>query len=230
MATPDTLASEIMNKSAALLNDTQKQVYTFSAQLPYLQMALLELREMLEESNVPVTQKTSIFITVLANTSIIGFNTIPALPQDLIEIQQLWERPQGIDPYIPVQRVDYLPHYLDGVQISNFLIWTWINNEIHVLPTNQNNDLKIDYIAQLNEIVDENTNIGIINGQTFLEYRNAALCAEFIGANPSRSESLNVMAIMARDRLININNKGKQAIVFRKRPFRYSYKYRGGPW
>lgn len=221
--------SVVMNSSAALLNDPAKTDYTFAAQLPYLRIALLELQEQFELNNIPVTNETSAGITVDAGVKVIGFNTTPALPSDLIEIQQIWERLDGSsEPFIPMTRFEFLPHYLEGEPVSELIYWSWIKQELRFIGATTDREIKLDYISSLfsPNTADETTIITVINTQTFLTYRNAALCAEFIGENPSRAQALNVDAGMAMDRALGIPTKGKQSIAIRRRPFRAAYRTR----
>jgi hypothetical protein len=227
MPPPDFTAGDVMNTAASLLNDTAQQRFGYTQLLPYVKLAFRELRELLELNNVPVTNRVQTALTIPAGTSEISYVTTPSLPQDLIEIRQLWERAAGVDPYTPMTRRETLPYSLDGQQAANFLIWAWIDNKIKLLPASQSNDLKLDYIAQLTGIVDQNTNIGIINGQSFLEFRTAALASEFVSEDAARAESLNADAEGALDRLTGIETKAKQAIFTRRRPFRQAFKSRG---
>lgn len=217
-----------MDGSAALLNDAARTVYTYTAQLPYLKIALRELREMMELSNVPVTNKTAEILAIPAGTTEISFVTTPSLPTDLIEIQQIWERATGVNPYVPMTKREFLPAYLttDYVQSPNFLIWAWNGNKIQLPPANQINDLKLNYIYEITQIVDENSTIAVPNGQSFLTFRTAALCAQFIMENKERADDLNADAGIAVDRMEGIESKAKQATFTRHRPFRASYKKR----
>jgi hypothetical protein len=231
MATVDLVASTVLAKAASLLNDTARTVYTYAAVLPYLQVALQELQEHFELNNIQATQLSSAVINILAGQTQIAYNVGPALPElpdDMIEPQQLWEREQNIDPFIPMSRRDYIPHSLEGTPTSQFSFFVWENNTIKFLPSNRNNDIKIDYIKDLfTPLVDENSLINCINGATFLEYRAAALCAEFIERNQTNANALNAYAVMGLDRATGIGVKGKQSIPTRRRPFRASYKKRG---
>jgi hypothetical protein len=230
MATVDLVASTVLAKAATLLNDTARTVYTYTAVLPYLQLALQELQEYYELNNIPATQLVSSAINIPVGTVQIIFNGVgvPTLPNDLIEPQQLWERQEGIDPYIPMRRVDYLPHYLEGVLTGNFGLYVWENNAIKFLPANRDNDIKIDYIKDMfTALVDENSLINCVNAATFLEYRTAALVAEFIERNRASSDTLNTYAVLALDRATGIGVKGKQTIHTRRRPFRANYKRHG---
>lgn len=225
-----------MDIAASLLNDTAKSVYTYAAQSPYLRMALQELREHFEQNNIGVTQATSAVIQIDAGTTVImydaaGTPTAPSLPDDMVEPAQLWERARDIDPWVPMTKKDYLPHNLEGVEIPQFIYYTWNSQKIEVLPANANNDIKIDYILQLfpdaGDTVDENTIINVVNCMSFLQYRTASLCAEFIERNVTSAQALGAYSILALDRATSIGVKGKQNIFTRRRPFRAGYKRRG---
>lgn len=236
MSAADVTGANIMDISAALMNDAGKAVYTYAAQSPYLRLALQELRELYELNNIPVTQATSAVIQINAGTTVIAFNaagtpTNPKLPDDMVEPGQLWERNRNINPYIPMTKRDYLPHDLEGVNTNDFVYYTWNSQQIEVLPANQDNDIKIDYIKQLfpdaGATVDQNTQINVVNAMTALQFLTAGLLAEFIERNESSAQSFNAQAILALDRAVGIGVKGKQNIQTRRRPFRSSYKKRG---
>jgi len=230
MASVDLLAGTVMDTAASLLNDTAKTVYTYTAQLPYINLALQELQEEFELGGVSVTQNVSAIINMPAGATSIVFNGIgvPTLPSDFIEANQLWERQQNVNPFIPMTRKDYLPHYLEGVPIPQFLIWVWNKNHIEFLPATQSNDVKIDYVGNLfSPVTDQNSPINVINAETFLQFRTAGLMAEFIERNVGSANSLNAQAIMAMDRVTGISAKSKQQIMTRRRPFRAAYKRRG---
>lgn len=229
MATP----AEIMLASAALLNDTEGNTFTPENQLPYLNMAMDELQELFELNNIPVTNKTTITLPVAANVSRIGFTgTIPQLPADLVEIEQLWESQSGQNVWIPMTKHDFLPLYLeDNTQINQFIFWAWTGQEIRLIAANANNDLKIQYIAKIFRtpipIEEINNPLAVININSFLQYRTAGLVARFVGENPTRADMLDGDAALALDRTLGISTKGRQAIFTRRRPFRAGYKNRG---
>jgi len=223
-----------MDKSASLMNDTARTVYTYDAQLPYLQMALDELQEYFELNNIPITNASSAAVTVpVGTTSIgpidgIGATAPPNLPTDIAEIQQLWERASGnTEPYIPVHQVEFLSHTLDDLPTSELQYWAWEGQVIKFIAASTARQVKIDYIAKLfpanitSEVI-----IGIINARSFLQYRTAALCSLYIGENPTRGEQLNGAATDALDRVVGIGAKGKQGMPVRRRPFMSSYKRR----
>lgn len=234
MSTTSLTAGEVMDKSASLMNDTAKTVYTHTAQLPYLQMALDELQENFELHNIPITNKTSTAVTVNAGTIAInptdgpGVITAPNYPTDLSEIQQLWERLVGsTDPYVPMGQREFLNHTLDDLPVESLMYWAYENQRIVFIGATTNRQVRIDYIAKVfPDLITTTTSLGIINARSFLNYRTAALCSHFIGENPTRAEELNNFAQMALDRVIGIGVKGKQSIYTRRRPFMASYKRR----
>jgi hypothetical protein len=77
-------------------------------------------------------------------------------------------------------------------------------------------------------LTSEDDPIQVTNGMSFLAYKTAALCSMFIGENQTRASILEAKAEQALERLTGINNKGRQQIVTRHRPFRAGWKARGG--
>ena len=226
MATPDVTAGTVMDGARALLNDQDAQIYTNTNLLPYLKTAFRELRELLSESNIPVTNKTDTVLSIPASTTEITFVSTPALPEDLVEIQRVWFRQEDTNPWYPLTRREFIPPQLEGIEYSEFLYWAWVDNKLKLLPSNQILDLKLEYIQQLTEPADENSTLGIINGQTFLEYRIAGLAARYMMENTERAQDLDANTEAARSRLVNIENKARQSIYTRRRPFRAGWKSR----
>lgn len=223
-----TVAS-ILDRSAGLLNDTAKQIYTYVAMVPHYNTAQDELAEMMEQNNVPVTNSVPAVFTIAAGVTDIGGVTGPALPTDLIEIQGLFERTTGsLQDFVPMDRRDFLP---TSVVVTTYLeVWAWINQIVQFLGATGSQDVLMQYVAmRLPPVVDQTASITLINARSFLAYRTAALCAQFIGENKSRADDLNVDAGLALDRFLGINTKGRQEYSTRRRPFMSGYRNRGGP-
>lgn len=224
--------SEIITTVSVLMNDSAQAVYTNVTCLPFLNLSLDELQELFELNEIPVTYETSAAIKIKAGINRLGIDTTPALPSDLIDIRQIWESTSGLNQWTPMDKKDVIPHYLeDGTKISMFLIWAWEHGRVHLVPSNADNDLKIDYIANLFNtpinIKDINVNFPFTNVKTYLEYKTAALCAMFIAENESRAMALDALTGTSLSRALGIPIKGMQSIVTRRRPFRHSYKHRG---
>lgn len=215
-------AGEILNDSAALLNDIAKDTFTNDTQIPYLNIALQELQEEFELNNIPATNEVSAVIPVTAGTAT---KITTAIPTRLVEIQKLLERTTGTtEPFIEMTRVEYLPE-LEITQTLSY--WTWQNQEIRFLGSLSNRDVKINYIQSLFGVIDSASDpITLINSKSFLAFQTAGLCAEFIYENITRAMSLYGKANRALERSLGISTKGRQAIATRRRPFMSQYKTR----
>lgn len=223
--------SEVITIVAALMNDAAQTQYTNAECLPFLNLALSELQEIFELNDIPITHETSATITIPTGVDRLGFDTTPALPSDLIEIIQLWESDNGQNRWFPVDKKDFIPHYLqDNTAVSRFFVWEWKHGRIHVIPANTPIDLKIDYNASMFnlpiKIKDINVNLPFTNIGTFLDYKTAALCAMFIAENETRAMALDSSSGAALSRALGIPIKGMQSIVTRRRPFRAAFKQR----
>lgn len=234
MGATSTTAADVMDASASLMNDTAKTVYTYSAQMPYLNMALRELQEHYELNNIPVTNETSTGITVPIGTKEIrpfdgvGSGSSLNYPSDLVEIQLISERLSGsTDPYIPLVKREFLPHVIDDLPIESLQYWAWEGQVIKFIGATTIRQIKLDYIKTVfPKVTNSAALIGVINAQSFLQYRTASLCTRFIGENPTRADSLDELAVLALDRATGISSKARQSINTRRRPFMASYKRR----
>lgn len=114
---------------------------------------------------------------------------------------------------------------------DSLLYWTWESGIIIFNPPGANQDMEVEikYLQQgVPYVANENTVLYMIGARTYLAYKTAALCSFFIGENETRAQVLQSRADEAVERSISINNKGRQQIMTRHRPFRAAYKARGG--
>lgn len=237
MGATSVTAANVMDKAASLMNDTAKTVYTYAEQMPYLNMALEELEEHFQLNNIPVTNQTSVPITINVGTKFIrpfdGAGSSPGsgdptYPQDLVDIQGIYERLAGTtDPFIPMVKRDFLPHAIDDLPTESLQYWIWEDQIIKTIGATTAREIKLDYIKTLfPEVTNQAAVLGVINSRSFLQYRTAALCTQFIGENPSRATELNNFAVLALDRVTGIGTKSKQSIITRRKPFMAAYKRR----
>lgn len=228
MALTTFTAGDAMDRAAALLNDSGKAIFTYAAQIPHIQTAWDEIKEKLEEVDYPMFNETSASLHVVAGEIDIGGSTGPALPSDLIELQQLWERTWGTtEDFFPMSRMDYLPKITTAQ--SNLIYWAWMGQVVRFITPGATTDreILIDYVGDgLGPIVDQTTVIPLLNAKNALAFRTAALCAQFIGENKTRADDLNEFASSSFETLINNATKRRQAITTRRRPFRAGFKAR----
>ena len=232
MSTTGLTAGEVMDRAAALMNDPAKTDYTYVSMLPYLNMAIDELTESLEESNSSPTNLMSDVISVP-----VGINRItsveevtgPHYPDNLVEIQGVGERSAGSqDPFAGLVRKEFLQAFPTS---SSLMFWMWDKQSIKFNPNgaNQAKEIQLNYIGKAIQLATSEVSvIGTINARSYLGYKTASLCSMYIGENQTRAAALGMDAEGALERLTGINNKGRQQMTIRHRPFRASFKARGG--
>ncbi len=229
MSTTSLRASEVMDWIAALMNDVGKSSYTYTAVLPYLNMAIDELLEEFEVNNVPVTDNTAAYITVTAGMTAITpveSATLPHYPNDLVEIRELSERLAGSsDSFVRMNKFDFLNV---RTQTTSLVDWAWNGQEIKLIGATSDREIKLDYIKQiLTDCQNENSIIPIIGVKSYLAYKGASFCAKYIAENEIRAEQLKEDASGCLENITGIQTKGRQNIYTRRRPFRSAYKFRG---
>ena len=232
MSTTSLTAGEVMRRVASLMNDTARTNYTYAAQLPYLNMAIDDLMEQLEESNASPSNQTSALITLPIGSYRIGSTDsgiIPSYPSDLVEIQEIGERTYGTtDQFVKMSRREFLSR--KDVASNVLGEWIWEDQIIKFQPVGALSirEIELKYVREpIALAADENSVIGTISARPYLSFKTAAYCAFYIGENESRAGVLDVKAEQSIERLLNINSKGRQEMITRRRPFRASYKSKG---
>jgi len=220
-------AGEIFEQARFFLNDQIGAVFTDEVLQPALKSAYQELRMECEDNNIPYTNLTSSAITVTSGMTDIGGSTGPALPSDLIDIIEVYERISGNNSdYKLMRRKNFLPK--TDVQTNYLEVYTWQKQVINFLGSLGDIEIKIDYVGEsLSMPINKNSEIAIYNSCAFLWYRTAALASEFIGENESRAKSLNADTIRCLETMENIGIKNQQSMPVRRRPFMSSYRQRG---
>lgn len=246
MSTTSVSAGQLMDRAANLLNDPNKTDYTYKVMLPYLNLAIEEFCDLLSESNSPFANLTSyhwsaepILVPKNGPYLLTPEDPTPGMskyPGDLIEIQEIQERPYSSVPHHPsdpafgaYRRLPRREFPEPSPPTNSLVWWVWERGIIRFNAASIDMEVVLKYVFQgIPYAADENTIITLIGARTYLSYKTAAFCALFIGENESRAKILETQADEAAERSITISNKGKQEIVTRHRPFRAAYKARGG--
>lgn len=228
MSTTNVTAGEVMDWMAVLMNDAAKASYTYAAMLPYLNMAVAKLLEELERNNVPATDETAEYITVLAGQTKVmpsGSAEGPHYPSDLVDIRKLSERLLGTSDTFIIMNPQ---NFLNERALTTALIdYSWRGQEIKFIGATTDREIKLDYVREIVHTVnDEKGIIGVINSKSYLAFKGAALCAEFIDENMERAQVLEGEAEKSLDNILGIAAKGQQKITTRRRPFRAGMKNR----
>jgi hypothetical protein len=222
--------SDVLGLSAALLNDNARAVYTNAVQLPYFNMALAELQEEMQRNGIAFNNAVA-EVEVPTGVLSIGGPGGPTLPTNLVEPINLYERDTDAtnEDWADMVQKEFLPTYT--VQTQSLIYWAWQQQQIKFLGATSDRTIKIEYISDgMAVVTDVDQNIPIIEAKSFLQYRTAALCAEFIMENPERAAALNGNCVLRLDTSLAIKIRTKQSIAVRRRPFRLSRKVRGSGW
>lgn len=209
---PILVAREVMDLSAAALNDIDKTTYDYDTQLPYLKMALQELQELFELNSLPVTEQSSGNIPITTQTTELVFNAAGSvrLPDNMIEIQNIWE---------------WMGTYWNPVARGN---WVWKNNMLTFYTPYSNTEIKIDYIGGLfPKYLRADTILPVQNAIGYLAYKTAELISDMVEHNDARAQTNGGRALASLDRITGITVKAKQGIMVRRRPFRAGYRRHG---
>lgn len=232
MAAVFIFASEIMDDAAAFLNDVNRTTYTYAVQIPYLNIALKEMKKHFALANVNITDETTSDPLVLpAGQDNIQYFQAPdvELPEDLVDIRRAWQRPTGSgQQYIPLPRLGGLPIELQGIEVNYLYGYVWERQMMKFLPANVDTDIKLEYIFNILEpVTSEFDEISVNYSDSFLSSRTAALVARHVEENVERAQMLDAQAGVFLDEVIGIAAKGNQPRNTRRRPFRQGFKNRG---
>ncbi len=223
---------QIIDIAAADMNDSAQRVYKWTSLRPYMNMALMELMQIFEENNLPITSVSSHEITVpVGETQIAYTGTTAQLPPDLIEIEDMWESNDGGNSWSRVVRRDYIdPNLATGQNLIYFAIYVWRGDRIEVPQCTNPIRIRLDYVRNLIPLpltASQNTFPLPLKTPLFLGHKTAALCAALTAQDETRAGELSELADQALAREINIPIKAQQKIPIRRRPFRSGYKLGG---
>lgn len=207
-------AGDCMDRSAALMNNVSKSIYSYTIQLPYFKMAWDWLKNKLEDINSQVLREYSATVTYTANATSI------TKPADLLLPLALFERTAGStneDDWLPMSFSEWEP--LQNAQ-TTIGFWTYRENEIQVRKCNANRDVKIRYIKDGGSITNENTTISVNRVVNLLAMKTAYYLSVYVAKNDTRAAALVNDLNDEWSSVTSLEIKGQQAIAARRRPYR----------
>lgn len=236
--TPNLTAGEVMDRAAVLMNDPAKTDYTYTTLLPHLNMALDDLKANLVENQSGIAIGNALPLLIPKGTAAVWPPDFPYQPPEVIkynvdiaEIQEIMERRVGggEHEWTLMTRVEYHPLH-EPMDILGSWAWEQRAIKFNFGGCKQDREIRIKYLIYEERMsaINETSIIGHVDLRPFLAFKTAAYAAMYIGENPGRSQLLDAQAQDALDRILSIQNKGRQNIMTRHRPFRASYKLRGG--
>jgi len=184
MPPPVILASDIMDKAAALLNDTARDLYSNAVQLPYIQLANESIEQICESLGISIIRKLSTVIDVLA-----GATTLD-LPSDFLLPIQLWERADGSTSegdWVEIKEIDTIIGFMPTNTLG---VWAYYNNAVNFPECTTDREVKMLYERSIASITGSNSPIDTDKFKVYLSRKTAELCARFIGMNSTLADEL----------------------------------------
>ena len=209
------LASEVLDQSASLLNDSAKTLYTYTAQLPYLQKANEDLEKKLAIYGAPQQRKDATIITLDAGETSLD------LPSDFLLPIRLFEKNRGeaSNNWTPLVEKDWPTE--NAVQTVYLGQWAFRNNAILFIGSTVDKDIRLEYWRNLAVITSSSSTEDFAAAKGYLAARTAELCARYIGMNDVIADKLAIREVgQAEDELMRILVLNQQGMPQRRR--RYS--------
>lgn len=207
---------DVMDMAAAVLNDSNRAVFNYAVQLPYLRMANRNLEQDLILNEIPLSLADEVVIPVSAGAVELDLPPNFFLPITLAEralgasttnFSKMTERTYADDGSI-------LP------AISNLSIWDFRHNCINFNSATTDREVKLNYWRTLPPISNENQTEYIAGAINTLGFKTAEYCAKYIGGNIERAQTAFLDYQDSFDKLVGIFVKNNQGKRVRRKPFR----------
>ena len=207
-----TLATDVMDRSRAVLNDIAKDLYTDEVLLPYLKIANDDLSDELVDNGSTVQKEVSVDLPLSVGTR------NPILPGDLIVPIEVFEKDQGQDDsyYRLVHQRDFLHNKMPGTELAE---WAWREQAINFIGSTITKQVRVRYYKLITAITGDNSPIELTHALNYLAYHTAALASEHIGQNRAKAIDLESQAIQKLHKLLKKEVKQNQARPVRRRGF-----------
>lgn len=216
----DPTAGAVLTDTRVLLNDANGYQYDDNALLPYLKIAWDELAAVLAYHSIPILKEVSSEITVDSST------TVVAGPTDLITPIKLQEKPAGSSDEL---YQDMIPRYWEGSEYpptAYINYWAWREQQFYFAPHTNDQTVRIFYIKDLSVLADANSQLSVHHCKVVLSKRTAGLAARYMGANPTRADSLDADAKFFLNLVVAREVQTAQSVPVRRRAYRAGRMYR----
>jgi hypothetical protein len=214
------LASAVMALAAAQLNDANQSTYVNAVLLPHLKNAFKRLSSEFNVHDLKYTEEVSADLSVGIGVVALVYGGSPALPADLIQPIQLWEKASGASTtlYEPMDEVEVLSI---RDQDDELLEWNWREGEIKFVGATTVRDVRILYEKLMAQVSTENTSIALIDVDLFLSSQTAAYAALIVGGNRELAQFNQAIADDELGKIIRNRVKKRQAQPTRRLPYGY---------
>lgn len=199
-------------RAIGLLNEATANVYTDAILLPHGAYVHNEIQEEFAAHGLPLAETVTESLTYAANAETI---VIPVGVTDLSAPLEIWEKSQGDEVWMPMQRVSFLRAPLDSGR-DRLYEWEWRNGTIAVLACESARDIFCRYRRQLAYPAAGST-------MDFDGIYFALVAGVAHYAATARPNVQAIAALMYRkrlDRAVHIASRDRQGIVYQQRGWR----------
>ena len=214
-------AKVLMQKSAEILNDSNRNMWSDDVLFPMLVLAFQELDLEHVNHSLPSTMDISIPITVPAGTKSLQPLTNFAAPismeeravggsdRDWVEMSQVYVEPDksGVGPTLSC--------------------WAYREQEFKFAGSTSDRQVRYRYYQNFDDPLSPDSNISVLNSSLFLQFKTAANAARFIGQRPSLAEGLDMKAEGFLKKSMNREVKSIQGMPRRRKGFGFTRKAMG---
>jgi len=201
--------NQILDESAALLNDPTQKMFTDVLLLPLIKRAFNELQLHLQHEQVQVLGENSTSFTISVGT------TTWAGPSDLVQPLRMEEKGATDTVYTPMYEKQWEPSI---GPTSTLRYWTWREQALCFIGATEERLVQLYYLKALGAISDINSIIAVNNCQPYLAALTAAYAAAFIGENPTKAAILKDAADESLELMLSTEANRRQSMPVRRIP------------
>jgi len=207
------LASDVMDRVRACLNDVNVDLFSNAVLLPYLKIANDDLADELVDNGSTVNKEVATDFTVAA-----GVGSI-ASPADMIVPIELFEKDTGAldSSFKLVTQKGFLPNVDNNS--SSIGIWAWREQTVVFCKSSLSKVLRLRYYRIITEITSDGTIIELPFSLNYLAHHTAALAAEYIGQNSNKAAILEDQANQKLNKILKREVKQNQSGPVRRKAF-----------
>jgi len=204
---------DCLNAARFLLNDVSALKYTNAKLLPAFRDAYQELEDEMIDTGHPMHMERAAPQTIPALALV-----LTTIPTNMIEPIDLEERAVASTfDYTPMKRRMWEPNIQQGETLQ---FWVWREGAVVFLGATIQREVRLYYHRMLAAIVNETSNVEVVNAKNFLSSRTAALAAFVISQDSERASALAQRAGAALYKLTGTQIKNRQSLPTRRRPYR----------
>jgi len=217
------LTDDVLMAARTHLNDDSAINWPDSRLMPKFQEAFRDLQLSLELNGIQVLNEVTADLTV--NAGVTDLTTVTGYPIDLITPIWLKEKQVNEDDSFltSMTPVDFIPNVDQDITLN---WWSWQSNKILLLGALVAVMVQLRYRRKLVVPTLNSQDIGVIQGETFLSYRTAAIALGSIKDYQGRDEMNSQANMRLGDLMAFLTNHESQMLLAKRQPYHRRNWYR----